>query len=130
MSDSTNNQRPAYQFQPGNKVAKGGARPGAGRRPKNAKTAAEILREMLTANVQPVGNRYLQRALGKNGDRVLCHVIDKLLPDDAQAQLANNIQIAILTAGSKADESDVWASGLQIRIDSSNGKDPDGSNGA
>jgi len=49
--------------------------------------------------------------------------------DAEQTQVPNSVQIAILTTGSQADESDVWASGLQIRIDSSNGKDPDGSDG-
>lgn len=46
------------------------------------KQAAQLLKEILAANAARLGNRYIARALGKAGDRVLTHAIDKLLPDE------------------------------------------------
>src|SRR6476659_1767515 len=73
------------QFQPGHKLAKGGKRPGAGRPSKGKKAAAQIVREIIEGNAQRLATQYIKRALDKYGDRVLCHAIDKLLPDDQVA---------------------------------------------
>jgi len=73
------------QFQPGHKLAKGGKRPGAGRPSKGKKAAAQIVREIIEGNAQRLATQYIKRALDKYGDRVLCHAIDKLLPDNQVA---------------------------------------------
>ncbi len=70
------------QFQKGHKLAKGGARPGAGRPSKGKKAASQLVKEILEANATKLATQYIKRALDKYGDRVLCHAIDKLLPDD------------------------------------------------
>ncbi len=70
------------QFQPGHKLAKGGARPGAGRPSKGKKAASQLVKEIIEANATKLATQYIKRALDKYGDRVLCHAIDKLLPDD------------------------------------------------
>lgn len=85
MPDKDINDEPTRgrtQFKPGNKLAKGGYRAGSGRKPKGAKTAAEIIRDMFGKNAERVGDRYFRRALGKNADRILCHAIDKILPNE------------------------------------------------
>jgi len=54
-----------------------------GGRPLKAKReAAQIVKDILQANAQKLSRQYIKRALDKYGDRVLCHAIDKLLPDD------------------------------------------------
>ena len=78
-------ERPPWQFQPGHKLAKGGKRPGAGRPSKGKKAAAQIVREIIEGNAQRLATQYIKRALDKYGDRVLCHAIDKLLPDNQVA---------------------------------------------
>ena len=69
-------------FQIGNKY--GGKQVGAGRKRKNIsdakKTALQLVREIIEGNAVKLGRRYTRRALGKNGDRVLIHAIDKLYP--------------------------------------------------
>ncbi len=71
-------------FQPGNKLAhqrkklSGGPKPRAER--EKDETAAQILRREIEANVRLIARRYVKQTF-KN-DRVLCHAIDKLLPDD------------------------------------------------
>ena len=73
-------------FQPGHKLAKGGARPGAGRPPKGQKSAAQIIKDILDANAAKLGNRFIDRALGQMGDKVLCEAINKLLPNEQTSQ--------------------------------------------
>src|SRR6476660_5680776 len=73
------------QFQPGHKLAPGGARPGAGRPRKGKQAASEIVRLILESNAKRLATQYIKRALDKYGDRVLCHAIDKLLPEDQVA---------------------------------------------
>ncbi len=88
------------QFQPGHKLAKGGARPGAGRPSKGKKAASQLVKEIIEANATKLATQYIKRALDKYGDRVLCHAIDKLLPDDnATAQpIAINYQFVQFTS--------------------------------
>jgi hypothetical protein len=57
-----------------------------GGRPLKAKReAAQIVKDILSANAEKLSRQYIKRALDKYGDRVLCHAIDKLLPDDRNA---------------------------------------------
>lgn len=76
-------------FKVGNKVAKGGRRPGAGRPTEDEKTWKESLKEEIekqaSAIVDKITGRYLQRALGKNGDKVLLHLIDTAIPKAVDA---------------------------------------------
>ncbi len=75
------------QFQPGHKLAKGGARPGSGRPRKGQMAASQLVKMVIEANATKLANQYIKRALDKYGDRVLCHAIDKLLPDDHNAAI-------------------------------------------
>lgn len=79
-------------FQPGHKLAKGGKREGAGRPRKGQKLAADIIREIIEAKATKLGNQYINRALGEMGDKVLCHAIDKLLPEVAKPAVVFNIK--------------------------------------
>ena len=71
-------------FEKGNNLGIGGAKPGAGRPSKSEliirKTAAEKVKQILERKASILAKHYLTRALGEQGDRVLCHAIDKLLP--------------------------------------------------
>lgn len=69
-------------FEPGNKLASGGTRPGAGRPRKGQLTAAQIVQRVLNANAGKLSQRFIERSLGEDGDRVLIKAIDKLLPDE------------------------------------------------
>lgn len=64
----------------------GGRKPGAGRKPKAVveaeKTARQLVRDCLEKNAEELAGHYMRRAFGKNADRVLCHAIDKILPDE------------------------------------------------
>jgi uncharacterized protein HemY len=44
--------------------------------------ASQLVKMVIEANATKLANQYIKRALDKYGDRVLCHAIDKLLPDD------------------------------------------------
>ena len=89
------------RFEPGNKLAKGGKRKGAGRPPKYApliqQTASEIARAFIEQHVTPVLDTYLALAAGQvverpttNGKKKFAlsvdpattrHYVDKILPD-------------------------------------------------
>ena len=74
---------------------------GPGHRRKRAvveaeKAAAAVVREIVEANAARLANRYVVRALGKNGDKVLVHAVDKLLPDE-QTQFARPVQFNFVT---------------------------------
>lgn len=85
---------PTPLFEPGNKLAKGGARPGSGRPPKGKQTAAELVRTIIEGNAKKLSDQYIERALGKFGsDRVLCHAIDKLLPNEQTSVQTPSITI-------------------------------------
>ncbi len=59
-----------------------------GGRPAKTKIAAmQLVKDILEANATKLANQYIKRALDKYGDRVLCHAIDKLLPDDRNATI-------------------------------------------
>ncbi len=73
---------PSQLFEPGNKAAPGGKREGAGRPRKGQVAASQLVKMVIEANATKLANQYIKRALDKYGDRVLCHAIDKLLPDD------------------------------------------------
>lgn len=73
---------PSQHFEPGNKLAPGGPRPGSGRPRKGQMAASQLVKMVIEANATKLANQYIKRALDKYGDRVLCHAIDKLLPDD------------------------------------------------
>lgn len=94
-------------FQPGHKLAKGGARPGAGRPKKKdieiRKAAAELAREFIEQHAEPVLNAYLGLATGEKVGRrkfkidpaTTRHVVDKLLPDE-QIKSIQPLQIAFV----------------------------------
>jgi hypothetical protein len=44
--------------------------------------ASAIVKMVIEDNAKKLATQYIKRALDKYGDRVLCHAIDKLLPDD------------------------------------------------
>lgn len=89
------------RFKKGNKLAKGGRRKGAGRKPDNfvqvQKAAADIAREYIEASVKPVMHTYFQLAHGRLVNKyhegqivgqefeadapTTRHFIDKLLPE-------------------------------------------------
>ena len=121
MNQRANQRREKVRFEPGNTLAKGGKRPGAGR-PKGGtlpakKEAAQLLREILDANAVRLGNRYITRALGKAGDRVLTHAIDKLLPDE-QTDQTRPIQIQFVQYNNSVQ---LHAEGVSATVLASNG---------
>lgn len=72
------------KFQPGHKFAKGGKRPGAGRPSKEeadfrARLKAAV-EEKVNERVQAIAARYVIRATGNRGDKVLMHLIDRAIP--------------------------------------------------
>ena len=72
-------------FQKGNKLAKGGRRPGGGRPTKEEqeakRTAIERAKGKLEMAADKIVEKYIERALAKNADRLLMHAIDKLISD-------------------------------------------------
>src|SRR5215510_13897581 len=104
------------RFQKGNKLSKGGTIGNKGGRPSKEqqeikKAAAEIAREFIEKNVQPILETYLGLAAGKVVKRIAedgaksfelsvdppttRHAIDKLLPDE-QMESAQQIKIEFL----------------------------------
>jgi hypothetical protein len=102
----------SMKFQYGDKFAKGGKRPGAGRPTKEQqeikKQAAEVAREFIETHVQKFLDSYLDLAAGKVIERLdkdgkvvklvmidpatVRHAIDKILPDE-QMQHAQPLKI-------------------------------------
>ena len=104
------------RFQKGNKFSKGGSKGNKGGRPSKEqqeikKAAAEIAREYIEKNVQPILETYLGLAAGKVVKRIAedgaktfelsvdppttRHAIDKLLPDE-QMESPQQIKIEFL----------------------------------
>lgn len=108
-------QKP-WQFQPGHKLAKGGKRPGAGRPSKGKKAASQIVREIIEGNAQRLATQYIKRALDKYGDRVLCHAIDKLLPDEQIAAQPTTIIHQFIKFTSHNDSAQLPTEGLSSAI--------------
>jgi len=100
-------------FQKGHKFAKGGARPGAGRPSKGKMAASQIVRTIIEGNAEKLSKRYIDRALAQYGDRVLCHAIDKLLPqiDVNASQRPIAIQVVIEGSRERVIEPDAKANG-------------------
>jgi hypothetical protein len=98
----------SMKFQPGHKLAKGGARPGAGRKPKNhevVKQAAAVLaRQYIELHIEPVLKTYLDLAQSGNDSATTRHYVDKLLPNDHDTDRDAPIQIAIITDSRTTDE--------------------------
>lgn len=116
------------RFEKGNKLAKGGKRPGAGR-PKQVtsaneikKRAAEIARDYIEASVKPVMATYFQLAHGRMVNKwhdgkivgaefeadasTTRHFVDKLLPDEINAQTQNRpIQVNVIIESGLGTES-------------------------
>src|SRR5215470_10000327 len=107
------------RFQKGNRFSKGGTRGNKGGRPSKEqreikKAAAEIAREFIEKNVQPILETYLGLAAGKVVERIAedgtktfklsvdppttRHAIDKLLPDK-QMESSQEIKITFLRFG-------------------------------
>jgi hypothetical protein len=139
------------KFEPGNKLAKGGKRKGAGRPPKAAEQieqrAADIAREFIESNVKPVLNNYFRLANGwletrysENGTEydTFCydgpttrHFIDKVLPDEQIQPQAPVINV-LIAAGVSGNQSqpDVRANGIQISLGGVNGRNGNGGDGS
>lgn len=70
-------------FQPGNKFAKGGARPGTGPKTKQEleaiAKATEVFQKILTGKVEPIAHHYSRRIF--KSDQVLLDARKKLWPD-------------------------------------------------
>jgi len=112
----------------------GGAKPGAGRKPKRElqikKAAAVIAREFIEQNIQPVLDTYLGLAAGKVVERntkkgkqvfrllvdppTTRHVIDKLLPEIKPD--ANTRPIAIQIVHESAKDVTVESQGNGVKI--------------
>ena len=124
-------------FEPGNQLAKGGKREGAGRPTKleaEAKeTAAQRARKMLEDAYQPVFKTYVALAQGGQDPTTTRHFVDKILPDDKDL---NHGQTIIVNLGIQASqqhvelESEFRADGLQIRVSGDNGQNGNGSDGS
>jgi len=104
------------QFQPGHKLAKGGARPGAGRPSKGQKAASLIVKEIIESNAKKLATQYIKRALDKYGDRVLCHAIDKLLPDEDHVTAQPTIITQFVQFTSHNNPAQLSAEGLSSAV--------------
>src|SRR5262249_27632145 len=87
----------------GNKFAKGGGRPGAGRPSKEEKAFKIALREELErqakTKIRQIASRYISRATGANGDKVLMHLVDTVLPKAKQeVELSGGVKIVRVNA--------------------------------
>lgn len=116
------------KFEPGNKLAKGGKRDGAGRPPKQRtevkRLAQDIAREYIAAHVEPILETYVGLAAGKVVERInengkvelelkvdpatTRHAVDKLLPEIKTDDSTRPIAIQIIheansTAKSEGD---------------------------
>lgn len=136
-------------FEPGNKLAKGGRREGAGRRPKVQadinKAAAQLARLYIAENIKPVLDNYKKLAMGWMERRyspdgepysAFCydgattrHFVDKVLPDENETD-ATSVVINIAVAQGYNVKPDVPANGLQIHFGGGNGQNGNGSHGS
>lgn len=75
-------------FQKGHKLAKGGARPGAGRKSKQEleaiASAEKVFRKVLEGKVEPIANHYARRVF--KSDQVLLDARKKLWPDELDGE--------------------------------------------
>ncbi len=94
-------------FEPGNKAAPGGKREGAGRPRKGQMAASQLVKMVIEANATKLANQYIKRALDKYGDRVLCHAIDKLLPNDNVTAQPTTIIHQFIQFGAPSDSDSI-----------------------
>lgn len=143
IADST---QKSTVFEPGNKLAKGGKRAGAGRPPKAQqeikKAAAQIARDYIERSVKPVMHTYFQLAHGRMVNKwhegqivgqefeadapTTRHFIDKLLPDEQNEPQAPHITVNIGLFSSRESGPELRADSLSIRLNGSNGKNGNG----
>jgi hypothetical protein len=138
-------------FQPGNTLAhrrktkRGGQQTTTQKEIKKA--AAEIAREYIEANVEPVLSNYLRMAKGYYETRLsdngteyelwvtdgptTRHFVDKVLPNE-QPETGTTINIAIGFRPAQGNQSqpELRPDSFQIRIGGNNGHNGNGSNGA
>lgn len=80
---------PGKPFEKGHKLSKGGRRNPPGDRPTKAEAQfkenlkAEVERQA-QEKVKAIAKKYISRATGPKGDKVLMHLIDKVMPDTKQ----------------------------------------------
>ena len=79
-------------FKPGHKLARGGARPGAGRKPKSALEQMEYAKQVVLKEIglhaRPLVEKYLRMA-GKD-PATLRHIMDKIIPPNPLVDLHLN----------------------------------------
>jgi hypothetical protein len=108
--------------------------PGGRRRNRDKEAeivAGQLVKDILDRNAARLGNRWVGRALGKNGDKVLMHAIDKLMPDEQiqpQAPVIN-VLIAAQVSGNQS-QPELRANGIQISLGGINGRNGNGGNGS
>ena len=121
-------------FEKGNNLGIGGAKPGAGRPSKSEliirKTAAEKVKQILERKASILAKHYLTRALGEQGDRVLCHAIDKLLPPVKNEQPDQSPRSAVfIQFNSNTSQLPSTTVSTTVLADDGNGQDKECSDG-
>lgn len=141
------------KFEPGNTLAKGGKREGAGRKKQTdvdiKRAAAVLAKDFIDKHARPVLDNYLKLAQGYYEPRYTAlgqeyqvfvpdgpttrHFIDKLIPDDKSLENGQTINILIAPAASKQEfgpEPELRADSLQIHLGGNNGQNGNGSDSA
>ena len=74
------------RFQRGNKLAKGGVRPGSGRPRKEQveieRTAEQLAREMLERNCQRIMGTYVDLAVSGQDSATTRHAVERIIPNE------------------------------------------------
>jgi hypothetical protein len=80
------------------RINQGGARAGAGRPSREEAEFKDAVKAAVEKAVQDmatrIGAQYVKRALGKNGDRILMHIVDRVLPPArSEAEISGEVKI-------------------------------------
>jgi len=78
------------RFEKGNKLAKGGRRNPSGGRPTleqaEFKEALRVeIEHQARQKIKAIAKKYISRAVGSKGDKILMHLVDKVMPSARQA---------------------------------------------
>ena len=118
-------------FEPGNKLAKGGARQGAGRPSKAALGALAIQRAKIEGRLaKDADSIYDLWRKWQAEDAATCrHAMDKILGDGDQTQIGT-VNIAIGQFEGHQPSTELRQDGIAIRIGGGNGQNSNGDGGS
>jgi hypothetical protein len=89
---------PRHLFQKGHKLAKGGRRPGAGRKSNKQKEleawTEKVARDYLAKHAKRIMERYIKNAAGAKSAATTRHAVDKIIPPLEKVQHSGNVIFA------------------------------------